>query len=97
MPSSDTVQLSAAPGISVGLLVLHDQAFEQVAQDVRFVDGRRLVRVERFRIGGVAAVVDHLGEGRDVMNAPPATIRLVASIVALRNLCIFTLPFFGRP
>ena len=63
MPSSETVQLSAAPGMTFGLGVLHRQTLEQVAQDVGFVDGRGLVRIERFRIGGIAAVEDHFGEG----------------------------------
>ena len=57
-----------------GLGVLDHQAHEQVTQDVGLVDGRGLVRVKRLRVGGVAPVVDHLGEcagGRHREHAAP--------------------------
>ena len=47
----------------VGLGVRHDQPLEQVAQDIRLVDGGDLMRIERFRLRCIAAVVDHLGAG----------------------------------
>jgi hypothetical protein len=50
-------------GDDLGLVVVDHQAVIEVAQNMRLVDGRRLVRVERLGVGIVAAVVDHLGRG----------------------------------
>ncbi len=39
--------------------VMHDEPFKELAQNIAFDDGRCLMRIERARIAGLAAMPDH--------------------------------------